>query len=213
MVEEDPPKVKDMGHTIIWYRGRSTSKVIHNYTGNRKIHSKVKGHTIIPEDPPKVKGHNNTVIEDPPKVKGHTIIPFDVVELFYPILQPDIKCITPIYHPNIDTLEPDDNDLISNVCVSMLDDWKPVNGLDDCIQALLYLFYQPNTKDSLRLADGDISENQFLENVQSSLKGGTVEGCYFHPNYGWVENSKLTDDLTQYECKPEPPKKKLCKRF
>ncbi|XP_063399043.1 NEDD8-conjugating enzyme Ubc12-like [Mytilus trossulus] len=137
---------------------------------------------------------------------------FDVVELFYPILQPDIKCITPIYHPNIDTLEPDDNDLISNVCVSILDDWKPVNGLDDCIQALLYLFYQPNTTDSLRLADGDITENQFLENVQKSLKGGTVEGCFFHPNYGWVENSKLTDDLTQYECKPEPPKKKLCKR-
>jgi hypothetical protein len=113
---------------------------------------------------------------------------FDIVELLYPLLQPNIKCITPIYHPNIDTLETDENDLISNVCVSILDDWTPVNGLDDCVQALLFLFHQPNTSDSLRVVDGDIQENQFLENVKISLEGGTVENCNFQPNYGWVEN-------------------------
>ena len=135
----------------------------------------------------------------------HFFFQFDIVELFYPVLQPNIKCITPIYHPNIDTMVRDDNDLISNVCVSILDDWRPVNGLDDCVQAILFLFHQPNTSDSLRMANDDIQEAQFLENVRVSLRGGFVEGCYFKPNYGWTENND------QCDIQNEPTDKKMCR--
>ncbi|CAG2225880.1 UBC12 [Mytilus edulis] len=105
----------------------------------------------------------------------------------YPDIVPEIICTTPIYHPNIDTIENSFED--TNICVSLLDEWTEDNDLDDCVQALLFLFYNPNTEDPLcPLICPAITEDEFEDNVRRSLEGGDVEGQSFETNYGYIDN-------------------------
>ncbi|XP_063400838.1 uncharacterized protein LOC134685243 [Mytilus trossulus] len=113
----------------------------------------------------------------------------------YPDVVPEIICTTPIYHPNIDTIENSFED--TNICVSLLDDWTEDNDLDDCVQALLFLFYNPNTEDPLcPIICPAITEDEFEDNVRRSLEGGDVEGQQFETNYGYIDNKivKSTDN-------------------
>ncbi|CAC5387471.1 UBE2M [Mytilus coruscus] len=106
----------------------------------------------------------------------------------YPEIVPQIICTTPIYHPNIDTIGDSFED--TNICVSLLDDWTEDNELDDCVQALLFLFYNPNTEDPLcPLICPAITEDEFEDNVRRSLEGGDVEGQPFEANYGFIDNN------------------------
>ena len=60
----------------------------------------------------------------------------------YPFDAPKCKCLTQIYHPNIDTS--------GNVCLNILrDDWKPVLGINAVILGLIFLFIEPNPNDPL----------------------------------------------------------------
>lgn len=57
----------------------------------------------------------------------------------YPHKAPQVKCLTRIYHPNID--------LAGNVCLNILrDGWKPVLDINCVIYGLIFLFYEPNAK-------------------------------------------------------------------
>lgn len=115
-----------------------------------------------------------------------------------------IHCLTEIYHPNIDptVYETDCN----NVCVSLLDDWQDNNDLEDCVQALLFLLYNPNTEDPLSpYFSPGITEEEFEDNVRLSLEGGTVDDFIFETNIGYIENGILKKDTDADCCQNENP--------
>lgn len=97
---------------------------------------------------------------------------------------PTVRCLTDIYHPNIDNF---DEGEYSNVCVNALDlcNWDSQFDFETCIQSLLFLFYEPNFDDVLSLIC--CSDENFQELVQTSLKGGIVDGIPFKPNEGWLK--------------------------
>jgi len=91
----------------------------------------------------------------------------------YPSTPPRIKCLNTIYHPNID----DEGD----ICLSLINEWSNQNkDLLDCVQGLLYLLHYPNLDDPLSpyFAPGE-DENEFLENVKLTIKGGIFNGVQF----------------------------------
>lgn len=109
---------------------------------------------------------------------------FEVCIDTYPSVVPTVICTTPIYHPNIDTIGSDYS--YNNVCVSLLEEWTEDNSLEDCVQALLFLFYNPNLEDPLcPLISPDMAEDEFEENVKISLEGGYIDGFVYKTNYGY----------------------------
>ena len=102
----------------------------------------------------------------------------------YPVELPEVKCTTPIYHPNID-IKSDG----TNVCLSLFDEWEDSNDLADIVQGLLFLFYNPNIEDPLSsLFDASEMQDKFTERVRMSLMGKLeVDGVVFTRN-------QVTDD-------------------
>ena len=96
---------------------------------------------------------------------------------------PEVICQTPIYHPNIDTE--------GEVCLNLLDDlWTSSNTLEDIVQGILFLFYNPNLTDPLNeLISGSETYEDFKENVRKSLRGETIDYYSFERNLpeGFVE--------------------------
>ncbi|XP_070554820.1 NEDD8-conjugating enzyme Ubc12-like [Ptychodera flava] len=98
----------------------------------------------------------------------------------YPTLAPTVSCETPIYHPNIDAYE---GNLYDNVCVNILTDWSPDVDLEGVVQALLFLFYQPNLDDPLsEMFTATRTVKEYEDNVKRSLEGGIVDGFLFERN-------------------------------
>jgi len=93
----------------------------------------------------------------------------------YPHEPPKVKCETKVYHPNID--------LEGNVCLNILrEDWKPVLTINSIVYGLQYLFLEPNPEDPLnKEAAMELQANRrvFEQNVQKTMKGGTLNGVYF----------------------------------
>ncbi|TMW55958.1 hypothetical protein Poli38472_008606 [Pythium oligandrum] len=93
----------------------------------------------------------------------------------YPHEPPKVKCLTKIYHPNID--------LDGNVCLNILrEDWKPVLDINSVIYGLIYLFYEPNPDDPLNREAAELFRNdpsQFANLVKRSLLGYSVSGVEF----------------------------------
>lgn len=57
--------------------------------------------------------------------------------------------------------------------------------LDDCVQAILFLFYYPNWDDPLNSRfPCPESDEEFANNVRISLEGGDIDGYVFGRNYG-----------------------------
>ncbi|TDH68905.1 hypothetical protein CCR75_000327 [Bremia lactucae] len=95
----------------------------------------------------------------------------------YPHDPPKVRCLTKIYHPNID--------LDGNVCLNILrEDWKPVLDINSVIYGLIYLFYEPNPDDPLNKEAAELFRNkptQFAAVVHRSLRGYSVQGIEFEP--------------------------------
>ncbi|KUF85761.1 NEDD8-conjugating enzyme Ubc12 [Phytophthora nicotianae] len=93
----------------------------------------------------------------------------------YPHDPPKVRCLTKIYHPNID--------LDGNVCLNILrEDWKPVLDINSVIYGLIYLFYEPNPDDPLNKEAAELFRNdpkQFAAVVHRSLRGYSVQGIEF----------------------------------
>jgi len=94
--------------------------------------------------------------------------------LKYPEVPPDVSCSTNIYHPNID---PTGEEL--NVCLSLFDEWEATFGLEDTIQGLLFLFYEPNLEDPLSPYFSGESFDSFEDDVARSMRGETIDGVQF----------------------------------
>ena len=60
----------------------------------------------------------------------------------YPFEPPRVKCLTKIYHPNID--------FKGNVCLNILkEDWKPTLNVSTVLAGVYFLFTDPNPNDLL----------------------------------------------------------------
>ncbi|XP_060078872.1 uncharacterized protein LOC132558342 [Ylistrum balloti] len=116
----------------------------------------------------------------------------------YPEYPPEVRCLTEIYHPNIDTDDTDSEG--SNICVSLLEqgEWDSNMTLEHCVQAILFLFFNPNWNDALSpLFSPDLTDSEFEENVKISIEGGCIEGKDFERNYGLPEVDKIINDADE----------------
>ena len=104
----------------------------------------------------------------------------------YPQHAPTVTCVTPIYHPNIDVHSGE-----GNVCVSLLNEWTETNSLDDLVQALLFLMYNPNVDDPLSELTSDITQDDFEK---------TVKAIYVEGNNPFTDgNREENDDDDDYD--------------
>jgi len=133
--------------------------------------------TMITEfpDPADLLNFSLTISPDEGMYRGgHFKFSF-VINTNYPHDPPKVKCIPKIYHPNVD--------LEGNVCLNILrEDWKPVLNLNSVMVGLQYLFLEPNADDPLnKEAAEDLRKDRdnFIRNVGTSLKGGTVKGVTY----------------------------------
>lgn len=100
----------------------------------------------------------------------------------------------------------DDLSIDLKVCVSLLEDeeWSAAPwSFDDCVQALLFLLYEPNFDDPLS------EYMQYLdcnEMARLSVIGGEIDGGVYVPmNAGWRE---IRGEITDIACE-EPMEKDL----
>lgn len=114
----------------------------------------------------------------------------------YPTSPPTVHCQTQIYHPNIDWC--DDQ---GEVCLNLLDElWTQDMTLEDVVQGILFLLYNPNIEDPLSsMFTGTECEEEFLENVRMSLRGEEVDGVEFERNLpdGYESDSVTVDEDTE----------------
>lgn len=117
---------------------------------------------------------------------------FEVKIQDYPKNAPNVTCSTQIYHPNIDDA--------GEICLNLFSEWAETNTLEDCVQGLLFLLYNPNLEDPLSpLFDPEFDTDleDFAQNVRLSLEGGVVEGNEFERNLvdednGTSENGNIS---------------------
>ena len=110
---------------------------------------------------------------------------FQVTLKNYPKDAPNVTCVTQIYHPNIHDS--------GKICLNLFSEWVETNNLEDCVQGLLFLLYNPNLEDPLSplfFLEEDNDYDTFAQNVRESLEGGVVAGLSFEINL--VEEDKST---------------------
>ena len=124
---------------------------------------------------------------------------FEVTLQNYPKDAPNVTCVTQIYHPNID-----EN---GEICLNLFNEWVETNNLEDCVQGLLFLLYNPNLEDPLSPLfdpEQDNDYDTFAQNVRQSLEGGVVEGLSFERNLvGEDKNAGINDESTQCQKEDE----------
>ncbi|KAL4516586.1 hypothetical protein Ndes2526A_g05133 [Nannochloris sp. 'desiccata'] len=95
----------------------------------------------------------------------------------YPHEPPKVKCLTKVYHPNID--------LEGNVCLNILrEDWKPVLTITSIVYGLNFLFLAPNPDDPLNKEAAQAMQSnpsQFERNVAASISRGCTVGSEYFP--------------------------------
>lgn len=93
----------------------------------------------------------------------------------YPHEPPKVKCLTQVYHPNID--------MEGNVCLNILrEDWNPILAISSVIYGLIHLFMEPNPEDPLNKEAAQVLQSNrrlFEQNVAKSMRGGYIGQVYF----------------------------------
>ncbi|KAM0678043.1 NEDD8-conjugating enzyme Ubc12 [Binucleata daphniae] len=71
----------------------------------------------------------------------------------YPFKPPKIKCLTYIFHPNIES---------GHVCMNIIrEDWSSAYGLEIIIQSLYTLFFTFESEDAMNVRAGEMIKNDF----------------------------------------------------
>ena len=88
---------------------------------------------------------------------------------------PKIRCLTKVYHPNIDQI---DEYSEGDICLNLQDElWTPTLTLEDYVQGLLFLMHNPNFEDPLNSAfNGSEDEEEIHRNIRLSMTGKEVDG-------------------------------------
>ena len=99
----------------------------------------------------------------------------------YPHDPPKVKCLTKVFHPNID--------VEGNVCLNILrEDWSPVLSISSVIYGLLFLFLDPNPDDPLNKNASTMMQTDrvgFEQAVRHAVcRGMRIGGVYFPPAQG-----------------------------
>uniref|UniRef100_A0A5K3G135 UBIQUITIN_CONJUGAT_2 domain-containing protein n=1 Tax=Mesocestoides corti TaxID=53468 RepID=A0A5K3G135_MESCO len=116
----------------------------------------------------------------------------------YPRFRPEVRFITPIFHPNIYIGD-------GGVCLSLLTEWHSCYSLLDVVKALIYLIEHPNF-DSPN-DEFATNEELYTKMTLRLLAGLRVNGRRFPPNQAWcewaeangclpVDDEELEDDST-----------------
>lgn len=102
----------------------------------------------------------------------------DISDGYPEINPPKIRCLNRVYHPNIDQI---DDYSEGDICLNLLDElWTPELTLEDYVQGLLFMFYEPNVEDPLNPAfGGDEDEDKLRYNVRASMRGFEVDGIQY----------------------------------
>lgn len=113
----------------------------------------------------------------------------------YPNDPPKINCLTKVYHPNIDQI---DEYSEGDICLNLMDElWTPDLTLEDFVQGLLFMFYNPNIEDPLNPAfHGGESEDEFQENVLRSMRGEEVDGIEYENVLKKSDDKKEGEEIT-----------------
>jgi len=103
---------------------------------------------IFPD--PKDLAHFNVILRPDEGIYAGGRFKFSVeVTPEYNMQPPKVHCLTPVFHPNIDS--------DGHVCLNILrDEWTPAYDLMAIIVGLLHLFYRPNPDDPLDREAADL---------------------------------------------------------
>ncbi|ELR13967.1 Ubiquitinconjugating enzyme subfamily protein [Acanthamoeba castellanii str. Neff] len=90
----------------------------------------------------------------------------------YPFGRSNVKCLTPVYHPNINEE--------GSVCLNILrEDFSPAIHIEQMCQGMLFLMLHPNAESPLNdLAAREMLDapDLFAQHVRVALSGGTLHG-------------------------------------
>ena len=121
--------------------------------------------------------------------------------------RPYVDCRTPILHPNIGY-----NQDGFDVCLTLLDEWEADFGVDDIIQGLLFLFYEPNWDDPFTRYPAVLYDEvglSYTEIIQKTLLGLDVDELDWAFNYEGddleVLKAKYTGDMINTSELPQAP--------
>ena len=167
---------------------RSTTELMRQYKSLvRDIESLSDGQAAITQGPDGLKDEDDLSViyisispNDGPYKGGSFVFKLDLSDGYPDISPPTINCLTKVYHPNIDVI---DDYSEGEICLNLLDElWSPELTLEDYVQGLLFLFYNPNLEDPLNPSFSGVEEwEEFEENVRKSLMGYEVEGIEYEP--------------------------------
>lgn len=165
----------------------------------RTIDSFSNGQASISEAPTEEEEDTLTIIyinispSDGPYKGGTFLFKFDLSN-GYPEDQPRINCLTKVYHPNIDQI---DEYSEGDICLNLMDElWTPELTLEDYVQGLLFMFYNPNIEDPLNPAfTGGETQEEFQDNILKSMRGEEIDGVEYEAVY------KNGEEDTQFDKK------------
>lgn len=102
----------------------------------------------------------------------------------YPFHAPSVRCLTRVWHPNIDIAT-------GKVMISILGrDWRPVLSINTVLLGLQLIFLEPAIDDALNSTAADQlhrNPDLFKKEVQEILCGGTFYGIDFPPHPRRIE--------------------------
>ena len=91
----------------------------------------------------------------------------------YPHAPPRVRCLTRVFHPNIDEQ--------GNVCLNILrEEWKPVLSLNSILYGLQHLFLEPNVEDGLNREAAQLlvsHPNEFRARVTQWMRREAATGA------------------------------------
>lgn len=110
----------------------------------------------------------------------------------YPLIPPNIKFITKIFHPNVHFRSGD-------ICLDILKkEWSPAWGLQASCRAVLALLSDPDADSPLNCDAGNMVRNHDMIAYTTTARMYTIENAFY---YNWPPNKKITSTPTT---KPNP---------
>ncbi|CEG44934.1 protein [Plasmopara halstedii] len=110
----------------------------------------------------------------------------------YPFHAPSVRCLTRVWHPNIDIAT-------GKVMMSILGrDWRPVLSINTVLLGLQLIFLEPAIDYALNSTAADQlhrSPEDFKKEVQQILCGGTYYGLHFPPHPRQIEMQRQSWSL------------------
>jgi ubiquitin-conjugating enzyme E2 M len=114
-----------------------------------ELESSVPEATLSFPDPGNISRFEVTLCPSEGWYRGISLRFAFAVPLTYPYRPPQVRCLNPVWHPNLDEH--------GAVCLNILrEDWKPVFTLSSVIHGLVLLLLEPSPEDALNAAAAEM---------------------------------------------------------